>query len=58
MKVNKKKTYERPLMQVVQLKQTAPLLTLSGPGDYGDGGDPMSSPELLPLVEDQGILFE
>ena len=53
-----KKTYEKPGMQVFALKQTPNLLTLSNPGNYGNGGDPMSSPELSPLLENEGILFE
>ena len=40
----KKKEYERPTMQVVQLKQQTQLLAGSGlgdPSDYPDGGDPL-----------------
>ena len=50
---NRKKTYERPLLQVFELKQTPNLLTLSNPGDYTNGGDPMStpSPELQEFFE-------
>lgn len=53
MKENRKKTYERPLLQVFELKQTPNLLTLSNPGDYTNGGDPMStpSPELQEFFE-------
>lgn len=40
MKENKKKTYERPHMQVFELRQTASLLTMSNPGDLPNGGDP------------------
>ena len=39
----KKKLYEKPTMQVVQLKQQPQLLTgspLNNPDDYPDGGDP------------------
>ena len=42
----KKKEYERPAMQVVELKQQTQLLAGSGelPGmpDYPDGGDPFN----------------
>ena len=41
----KKKEYERPTMQVVQLKQQPTLLAGSGlndPTDYPDGGDPFN----------------
>ena len=40
----KKKEYERPTMQVVQLKQQPTLLAgggLNDPTDYPDGGDPL-----------------
>ena len=40
----KKKEYERPTMQVVQLKQQTQLLAGSGldePNEYPDGGDPL-----------------
>ena len=43
----KKKEYERPTMQVVQLKQQPTLLAGSGlgnPEDYSDGGDPFAEP--------------
>jgi len=39
----KKKEYERPTMDVVEVKQQAQLLAGSGlgnPEDYPDGGDP------------------
>ena len=39
----KRKEYERPTMQVVQLKQQPQLLAGSGlgnPEDYPNGGDP------------------
>lgn len=58
MKTKLKKEYEKPGMQVFALKQTPNLLTLSNPGNYENGGDPMSSPELSPLLENEGILFE
>ena len=53
MKENRKKTYERPLLQVFELRHEGHLLTLSGPGNYTDGGDPMSSsaPELQEFFE-------
>ena len=41
----KKKKYEKPTMQVVQLKQQPTLLAGSGlndPTDYPDGGDPFN----------------
>ena len=56
MKENRKKTYERPLLQVFALQQTPNLLTLSGPGDYGNGGDPLSGS--APSYDDEEILFE
>ena len=56
MKENKKKTYERPLMQVFALQQTANLLTLSGPGSYENGGDPLNPG--APFFDDDVILFE
>ena len=40
----KKKEYERPTMQVFELKQQQQLLAGSGlndPSDYPDGGDPL-----------------
>jgi len=43
----KKKEYERPTMQVVQLKQQPTLLAGSGlndPTDYPGGGDPFAEP--------------
>ena len=58
MKTKLKKEYEKPVMQVFALNQTPNLLTLSNPGNYENGGDPMSSPEFSPLLEDEGILFE
>lgn len=51
-----KSKYERPLLQVFELKQTPNLLTLSGPGDYGNGGDPLSGS--APSYDDEEILFE
>ena len=43
----KRKEYERPTMQVVELKQQPQLLAGSGlndPTDYPDGGDPFAEP--------------
>ena len=57
MKENKKKTYERPLLQVFALQQTANLLTLSGPGSYENGGDPLSGSPAQSF-DDEEILFE
>ena len=40
----KKKMYEKPSMQVFELKQKQQLLAGSGlndPSDYPDGGDPL-----------------
>ena len=42
----KKKLYEKPTMQIVQLKQQPQLLAGSGlgnPNDYPGSGDPMGS---------------
>jgi hypothetical protein len=52
-----KSKYERPVMQVFELRHEGHLLTLSNPGDYTDGGDPFSSgsPSLI-LDEDLFIL--
>ena len=44
----RKKEYERPTMQVVELKQTGMLMTsgqgkgLTSPNNYEDGGDPFA----------------
>ena len=42
----KRKEYEKPMMQVVHLKQTGMLMTsgdqLNDPNDYTDGGDPFN----------------
>ena len=44
----KRKEYERPTMQVVQLKQQPQLLAgsttgnMNAPADYDDGGDPFN----------------
>ena len=48
-----KSKYERPEMQVFEIRHEGNLLTLSNPGDYTDGGDPMStpSPELQEFFE-------
>lgn len=56
MKENKRKTYERPLLQVFELKQTTNLLNLSGPGDYVNGGDPFNPG--APFFDDDVIMFE
>ena len=56
MKENKKETYERPLLQVFELKPTADLLTLSNLSDYVDGGDPLSSRAIS--FEDEDIVIE
>lgn len=56
MKEDIKKNYERPLLQVFELKQTANLLNLSGPGDYGNGGDPFNPG--APFLDDDVIIFE
>ena len=43
--VTKKKSYEKPSMQVFLLKQQPQLLAGSGlgdPDDYGNGGDPFN----------------
>ena len=45
-KIMKKKTYEKPTMQVVMLKQQPQLLAGSGlgnPADYPNGGNPFGS---------------
>ena len=55
MKENRKKTYERPLLQVFELKQTMNLLTLSGPGNYGNGGNPISGG--APSYDEEDISF-
>ena len=55
MKENRKKTYERPLLQVFALQQTANLLTLSNPGDYGNGGDPIGGG--APYYDEEDISF-
>ena len=39
-----KKEYKKPVIQVFELRHEGHLLTLSGPGNYTDGGDPFSSP--------------
>ena len=39
-----KRKYERPKMEACELKLTSHLLTMSNPGNYGNGGDPLSSP--------------
>ena len=42
--MTKKKIYEKPTMQVFELKQQPQLLAGSGlgdPTDYPDGGDPL-----------------
>ena len=42
--MTKKKIYEKPSMQVFELKQQPQLLAGSGlgdPSDYPDGGDPL-----------------
>ena len=42
--MTKKKIYEKPSMQVFELKQQTQLLAGSGlgdPNDYPDGGDPL-----------------
>lgn len=48
-----KKEYKKPVIQVFELRHEGHLLTLSGPGNYTDGGDPMSSsaPELQEFFE-------
>lgn len=52
----KKKKYETPATMVVKLGQQYHLLTLSNPGDYQNGGDPLStSPSRL--FEDEELLF-
>ena len=47
MKENRKKTYERPLLQVFELQKQVPIICTSGrglnsPGDYEDGDDPFN----------------
>lgn len=48
MKENKKKTYERPQMQVFELQKQVPIICtssnggLNAPGDYEDGDDPFN----------------
>lgn len=37
-----KKQYKQPVTEVVELQVTSQLLTLSNPGDYGNGGDPVA----------------
>lgn len=39
-----KKKYEKPQTKVYQLQIQSQLLQLSGPGDYGNGGDPFNNP--------------
>ncbi len=39
-----KSKYERPEMQVFEIRHEGNLLTLSNPGDYPDGGDPWTNP--------------
>ena len=47
MKENRKKIYERPLLQVFELQKQVPIICTSGrglnsPRDYEDGGDPVN----------------
>ena len=45
--MTKKKIYEKPSMQVFELKQQTQLLAGSGlgdPSDYHNGGDPFAEP--------------
>ena len=45
--MKKKQFYEKPSMQVFELKQQPTLLAGSGlndPTDYSDGGDPFAEP--------------
>ena len=53
----KKKEYEKPTTMVVKLDQQYHLLTLSNPGDYPDGGDPLASPSNSRFFEDEELLF-
>ena len=50
-----KSKYERPEMQVYEIRHEGNLLTLSNPGNYTDGGDPMSSS--APEFDDSDIMF-
>ena len=54
MKLTKKK-YERPKVELFELKQTSSLLTLSNPGEYENGGDPLGGS--APSYDDVEILF-
>ena len=53
----KKKEYEKPTTMVVKLEQQYHLLTLSNPGDYQTGGDPLTSPSNSRFFEDEELLF-
>lgn len=46
-----KKQYEQPVTEVVELQVMNQLLTVSGAGDYGNGGDPMSGSRELEDLE-------
>ena len=35
--------YESPKMETFEFKQQTPLLTVSNPGNYPNGGDPWNS---------------
>ena len=50
-----KKTYEKPAMRVFLLQSRTNLLTLSNPGEYGNGGDPFGSS--APEFDDSDIMF-
>lgn len=60
MKENKKKTYERPQLQVFALQKQVPIICTSGgglnnPGGLENGGDPFASG--APSLDDEDILF-
>lgn len=61
MKESRKKTYERPLLQVFELQKQVPIICTSGgglnsPGDYANGGDPFNPG--APFLDDDVIMFE
>ena len=60
MKENRKKTYERPLLQVFELQKQVPIICTSGgslnsPGDYANGGDPIGGG--APSYDEEDISF-
>lgn len=51
-----KKQYEQPVTEVVELQVTNQLLTLSNPGDYGNGGNPVAGAREMEEFEDLEML--